>query len=211
MEIYDYIHNKETSYYVPDIMNCKKNSDIEILFIVESPHTEEVENHYPLAGESGKEITKYITNQLVEEPLGKLVHENSNGKGGKLNKNIAIVNISNNPLQKLNENENDVRNLILELEKIRGSKVNKILSDYFNHKIIHYFRDNKSMKIIICGSFAQTYFDEFLETKEYKAIGITKLFDRIHKVPHPSYHQWTYIPKHAEALKKINSIFEGLI
>ena len=50
--IEEYLQSNDKEYYVPDVQNYENteadNNKDEYLFILESPHTEEVNNKYPL-------------------------------------------------------------------------------------------------------------------------------------------------------------------
>ena len=97
-------------YVVCDVPRCV--SDVKIVFLVESPHTEEICRGYPLAGSSGQSVTR---NLIFDHHLqGKLDDKCRNTSIGKLvHKNIipwlAIMNVSLLPLQKIAYHHTEAR------------------------------------------------------------------------------------------------------
>ena len=85
-------------YFVNDLID----STTEIIFVLESPHVYEVKNGYPVAGKSGKDMSKILFEdaELKKESFGKLISEKKVQKFG-------IINISNIPLQELAYDVND--------------------------------------------------------------------------------------------------------
>ena len=69
-------------------VSARPNESKKVAFIGESPHTDEVksanspEDRYPLAGDSGKNVTRtlaeagVVSNSLIGQPIGKLVNRN---------------------------------------------------------------------------------------------------------------------------------------
>ena len=74
-------------YFVNDLVY----DEVRVVFVLESPHTQEVKNGYPVAGKSGNDMSKVLFG--LDEAFGKLIYE-------QIIKNIAIVNVCNYPLQK---------------------------------------------------------------------------------------------------------------
>jgi len=162
-------------YFVDDLVY--ENS--EIVFVLESPHTQEVKNGYPVAGKSGNDMSKVLFG--LDEAFGKLIYEQTI-------KNIAIVNVSNYPLQK-----SAYKNLqMIELEqfeKIRQNpKLRKYDKDGINAALKPMMEDfakrlsaHKDKKIVLCGNFAQAAFDSVLDETQFK---------EVLRVPHPSFNNW---------------------
>lgn len=162
-------------YFVNDLVY----EDTQVVFVLESPHTEEVKNGYPVAGKSGKDMSKVLFG--CDEAFGKLVYEQSI-------KNIGIVNVCNFPLQKSAYKNADLKELDF-FEKIRqnpklrkndkigiNERVGIMMSDFSTRLNKH-----KDKKIILCGNFAQNCFENYLNRDDFQAV----LY-----VPHPSFNNW---------------------
>lgn len=169
-------------YFVNDLIY----EDTEILFVLESPHNEEVKRGFPVAGRSGKDMSKVLFSK--DEPLGKLISE------GEISR-LGIINISNYPLQLSAYNQTLVTPLLRcddmkFFEKIRqnpklrkhdklgiNTVVSKIMSNFKSRIQIH-----SDKKIILCGKFAEASFDSVVNELNFK---------EVLRVPHPSFNQWS--------------------
>ena len=242
------IHEELPLYYVPDICNLGKGkecendkvenykinydengsiknisdeklAELDYLFILESPHTDEVAKGYPLAGDSGKAISQYLFGD--ETPFGKLV--------SSINTKIAIINVSNVPLnvnKQIWDNANfdtenwgkaksailnDSKELASQLEYIRNGKLDTknskceetLLKQFY--KKLENFINIKNLTIIACGEFAKVYLDEFIE--EYKKTHGHGIFPKVLYVPHPSRGHWQFIDKHQQNLHELKDKF----
>ncbi len=162
-------------YFVNDLVY----DNTEVVFVLESPHTEEVKNGYPVAGKSGNDMSKVLFG--ADEAFGKLIYE-------QRIKNIAIVNICNYPLQKSAYKNPDMPEL-KQFEKIRQNpKLRKYDKDGINAVVKPMMDDfakrlskYKDKKIVLCGNFAQSAFDSILDETQFK---------KILRVPHPSFNNW---------------------
>lgn len=162
-------------YFVGDLVY----EETQVVFVLESPHTQEVKNGYPVAGKSGNDMSKVLFG--LDESFGKLIYEHSI-------KNIAIVNVSNYPLQK-SAYKNPQMIELEQFEKIRQNpKLRKYDKDGIN-AVLKPMMDNfskrlsihKDKKIVLCGNFAQAAFDSVLDETQFK---------EILRVPHPSFNNW---------------------
>jgi len=88
-------------YYVPDLIG----SECKVLFILESPHTDEIIHKHPLAGSSGLNLSKGLIDAGLNEianangnylPFGCWLQENINTSIGK---KFGIMNVCNFPMQ----------------------------------------------------------------------------------------------------------------
>ena len=161
-------------YFVDDLIF----EDTKVLFVLESPHTEEVKNGYPVAGKSGKDMSKVLFSR--SEALGKLIYTQEV-------QGLGIINISNYPLQKSAYKESypelELFEKIRQNPKLRRSDklginplIIQIMSDFKTRLMKH-----KESSIILCGRFAEAAFDaEFQEG----------MFQKVVRVPHPSFNQW---------------------
>ncbi len=162
-------------YFVGDLVY----EETQVVFVLESPHTQEVKNGYPVAGKSGNDMSKVLFG--LDESFGKLIYEHSI-------KNIAIVNVSNYPLQK-SAYKNPQMIELEQFEKIRQNpKLRKYDKDGINAALKPMMEDfatrlsaHKDKKIVLCGNFAQAAFDSVLDETQFK---------EILRVPHPSFNNW---------------------
>jgi hypothetical protein len=151
--------------------------------VLESPHKDEVKNGYPVAGKSGKDISKVLFDEVEFKNLsfGELIYS------GKIT-NFGIVNISNIPLQSSaygDEIDFDFREFNLFRQNPHLRKKECLLND-----TIRIFRDDFKMrlqkhtdkKLILCGAFAQAVFYDCFSKDDFVAT-----ID----VPHPSFNNWS--------------------
>ena len=174
------------NYFVDDLIN----SSTEILFVLESPHVYEVKNGYPVAGKSGKDMSKVLLKDetFKKEPFGKLIYE-------KKLPSFGIINISNIPLQELayaQESEKFStpfhKNLFKNLSLFRQNPILRKKNSSLNELLRIFYRDfslrltpHKDKKVVLCGAFAQKVFYENFEANEFNAVI---------EVPHPSFNNW---------------------
>jgi uracil-DNA glycosylase len=162
------------NYFVNDIVH----DDTKIIFVLESPHTQEVKNGYPVAGKSGFDMSSVLFG--IDESFGKLVRD-------KAIKEIGIVNVCNYPLQmsayaieptyemgffekirqnpNLRKQQNPINEVILDM-----------MDDFKNRLEMH-----RDKKIVLCGRFAQSAFDSIFSQSD---------FVDVLRVPHPSFNNW---------------------
>lgn len=168
-----------TQYFVEDLLDA----NTKVVFVLESPHTQEVRNHYPVAGKSGKDMSKtlFSDESLQKESLGKLIYENKISGFG-------ILNVSNIPLQKSAykiEEDKIFRDFELfrqnpSLRKKECSLNNTIRvfqNDFKNRLLLH-----EDKKIVLCGAFVQKVFKDIFPESKFKAVL---------EVPHPSFNNWS--------------------
>ncbi|MFL1906770.1 hypothetical protein [Plesiomonas shigelloides] len=142
-----------------------------LLFILESPHKNEVKLGYPAAGDTGINMSKILFN--INEPLGKLLTSDIS-----LPISLSLMNCSMLPLQescyeKLQLPDDFIR--FLGIHKIKGQSIfdlkNKIkqkLNSPIGKKAVNNFKNrlqngidiSKCTKLVVCGVIAQCFFDE---------------------------------------------------
>lgn len=183
-KLFEEYYNSEY-YIIKDIVN--KNN--KYIFILESPHNNEIECGYPVAGESGQDMRKFLEIDS-KESFGKYVNDNPEAK-------ISIINVSRVPLQIINSLEKKYINVIDEVcsivrcgydsfgkhRKKYINEIEKIILDDFKRRLKELELDMDT-NIIICGNFARVYFENTIDCVS----GINK--DNILYVPHPSRKQW---------------------
>jgi hypothetical protein len=153
----------------------------EILFILESPHKNELKKRFPVAGESGVNLSKSVfkKDKYREIPFGKMLNKPYKYPeiADRLNK-FAVMNVSQLPLQ---INSIESKNLLEELEEIysefkiirenpfsisRNSNITASLeaaieSDFFN-RLDSIIEDNSLKKIVPLGAFAHSFYSKYL-------------------------------------------------
>ena len=179
-----------------------------ITFILESPHKEEICEGYPLAGQTGKELTKY----LIEDshiPFGKEVKE------GSLMNKVSIINVSKYPLQGSAYccEKNKPSNIYL-YEKLkilidRGAsystkhidrEINNLKEEIYTSFLNELKKLPNESFIVPCGRFARKFsnyakLEDSLKNKNFVFINSN--------IPHPSRGKWSSISK--EIIEKIKS------
>lgn len=163
------------NYFVDDIVY----DTTKVIFVLESPHTQEVKNGYPVAGKSGVDMSSVLFDS--KEPFGKLVFD-------KKVKNIGLVNISNYPLQKsayANPNAKVLEFFELIRQNPKPRKTAKTNINLVIEKMLSNFKSRldkyKDKKLVLCGNFAQNAFDIVFDKSE---------FSDVLRVPHPSFNNW---------------------
>ncbi len=61
------LYKKLKNYFVNDLLHVENN----VIFVLESPHIQEVKNGYPVAGKSGNDMSKVLFG--LDEAFGKLI------------------------------------------------------------------------------------------------------------------------------------------
>jgi len=172
--------NKLADYIVSDI----NIEDSKVIFILESPHKKEVKKKYPVAGDTGRNMSDVLFQK--KEALGILITEELKKKKNKLKYDeeilkFGIVNISSLPLKKeaytldnlsfmedlffLRENITKDKNRIdFNFRKNKDEKNNliEILVDVLKSKL-----QLNNKKIILCGGFAQAFYEKAFGKDKY--------------------------------------------
>ncbi|MDM5199064.1 hypothetical protein QUF79_13660 [Fictibacillus enclensis] len=170
------------------------SSELHILFILESPHREEIKHGAPLAGSSGRSVSKVLFGEQENLPFGRLLKKNSeqppyNGLG--------IMNVCPFPMQSAaipsGEWVNEHADFVKVIEKVRTSNDKDAFKqddwNTFQEIMLTDFRERLSqlssrpLVIVPCGRFAQ---------KHFRLAGVLgPRWSLIENVPHPSYNSWT--------------------
>ena len=193
------MNNKNSEYLVNDII--PDINSLKVLFIFESPYKQELINGYPVAGGSGKTVSKFlnkIDSSIPDNvPFGQYMAFFKDSRFG-------IANCSNYPMDKAAYESDDFTLYSPEdLDKIRkkltstgkaGKELEetyKRLRNDFEIRINEYIK-NPEILIIVCGKIASNFY------KDSKLnLGNEKI-----EVPHPSRNQWVY--------KKYEEVMSGL-
>ncbi len=169
---------------------------------MESPHVYEVKNGYPVAGKSGKDMSKILfeDEELKKESFGKLIYEKRVQKFG-------IINISNIPLQELAYDLNDEKfsslpmqlifkdfalfrqNPVLRKKDCRVNRLIKLYQEDFKKRL----ETHKDKRVVLCGAFVHKIFNDVFAHSDFR---------EVLEVPHPSFNNWQK-EKYAEKIKKL--------
>ncbi|PRX31091.1 hypothetical protein BX659_106125 [Orenia metallireducens] len=209
------VENYLNKYKVEDIIN--QNS--KILFILESPHTQEIKQGYPVAGSSGIDMTKFIYGRESKDPFGKIVSQID--KYNDLYPNLSefsILNVSSAPMQKeglkAHELDSGDGQVVAILEKLRvnykskrhknkdWNRIKSILLEDFKQRLLLALKQSSSIEYLVpCGRFAEAYLDLIKELE--MSIEERKI---ISEIPHPSFNQWF----HYDSMEKLKKVLEEI-
>ncbi|MFG6495231.1 hypothetical protein P8610_07730 [Fictibacillus sp. UD] len=188
MKIHSFFTDAKSLYSVQDITT----KETEIIFILESPHKEEIKAGVPLAGLSGRSMAKELFLEEEILPMGIFL------KQAILNKKktiYGIVNVCPFPLQQtafpdsvfVDKYKDEIQ--IAEAIRISSAKLykdenkaafDKLLVENFEYRLSSLIKENTI--IVPCGRFAEKYVNK-LSIKEDLTI--------LCGVPHPSYNSWS--------------------
>lgn len=192
------------NYKVNHLLNDNK----EIMFVLESPHIDELLNQAPVSGLSGKAMSKVLFGDEEKTPLGIKLKKEMSSK-------IGIMNICSIPMQRAAYINQEVEKMYGKfdtekyqtffdvLEKLRTStKLNykEAVKNELQDIILNDFREelnklkDKKLIIIPCGKTAETFFEAANVKNENWTI--------VKGVPHPSFGNW-HKSKYSEKIKEV--------
>ncbi|RIV17748.1 hypothetical protein D2Q93_14960 [Alicyclobacillaceae bacterium I2511] len=193
-------------YTVPDIIT--ENSTC--IFILESPHIQELQYGAPVAGASGATMSKHLFGpEYGRFPLGRLVKKNveENKNRPRLNR-IGLLNVCNVPLQgnaykaawvpqELGEWLRDLASLRTNNQRDnygspRLNAIQAVLLDNLRAKLVPL--QSRNLSLVPCGRFAQKFF-RLAQVSSPK-------WQVIQGVPHPSYNSWDRV-QYAEVVAQV--------
>jgi len=191
-------------YFLDYFVNDLIYDDTKVLFVLESPHVYEVKNGYPVAGKSGKDMSKILMedSELKKLSFGQLIYD-------RKIPNFGILNVSNIPLQELAYNlQTDngsfallptqliFKDFILfrqnPSKRKKDCRVNKMI-DIFAQDFKKRLALHKDKKIVLCGGFVQKIFHDNFDSKDFK---------NLIEVPHPSFNNWSKV-KYKEKVQEL--------
>jgi len=194
------------------VVNDINTDDSSFVFILESPHTNELKEGYPLAGESGIDAANFLGltdsnyKNLAGVSLGEIAKKNNCG--------INIINICRVPLKLTTkakayyqnyENSTEYLECIKSLTRIKngfesfGNHNESYLNDIeeqiltcFATRLSSIAPNDSVTNIIVCGKFAEKYYK-----KPSLKCRMPKGCYRTFIVPHPSRDLWETNKNHA--------------
>ena len=197
MSVTDYLSENGSGVYgrwhVPDLV--PSSSAVELVFVFESPHVDELKTGLPVAGAAGKSALRFLLpGQPKELSLGRFVQQ-SHAVGDD---RIAILNVSNVPMQEaafvvdseapdLEEGEWTLIEKVRQstarsLSSMRGAEtraISELLVDGLHHRLSGVATGSEG-RVVAAGAFAQ----------RMVAAAFPDLRPRPLRVPHPSFNQW---------------------
>ncbi|WAH36516.1 hypothetical protein [Alicyclobacillus dauci] len=191
---YDIVSLFAKDYHVPDILLPTSSC----IFVLESPHVQEVQHGAPVAGSSGVTMSKHLFNtEYARTPLGLLMKQCADRVLDEpILNGIGLVNVCNIPLQKSAYGEREMVDNILEwfhdMEYVRTTNQKETYSrkrqmdiqdwliDHLRTKLTPHL--GREITLVPCGRFAQKF---------VRLAGLSDPNWRIiEEVPHPSYNSW---------------------
>lgn len=85
-------------YIVEDLVSHLQNEQTSTVLLLESPHTSEVSQRYPLAGTAGVRVAKAFLG-TDEQSIGEILHNWRNLPSGSILRHIGIMNVCRLPMQ----------------------------------------------------------------------------------------------------------------
>lgn len=200
------------NHFVPDIVSPTSS----LIFILESPHVQELKYGAPVSGASGATMTKHLFGErYAKYPLGILVKKNAdeNRNRPRLNR-IGLLNVSNIPLQAAAYQNLDVRHqypdLIRAMEHVRTSNQTLLYREEPLNAMQDIFSESLRLKLTLlmdrtatlvpCGRFAQKFFRLAKVSSPQWTV--------IDGVPHPSYNSWDR-PQYRDIIEKVKQTLEA--
>lgn len=209
-------------FLVPDLPLADSRAHVKAIFILESPHTDEVASGYPLAGASGRDVAEIIgrylpTAQGISGAIGELVSNNEQCLSW-----LGIVNACRLPLQEnayIKQNDIRIKNRAEQCKQHPGWKVyiesldiikngrgvgkrneaaillERAIAQDLQRRLCEFVYDDHILHIC-CGGIAQRIFERTSGQDQA----------RVAYAPHPSRRQW----KCAKYLDGIREIFESI-
>jgi hypothetical protein len=192
----DYLNENGSGIYarwhVPDLVPSDRA--VELVFVFESPHVDELRTGLPVVGAAGKSALRFLLpGQPKDRSLGRFVQQ-SHAAGDD---RIAILNVSNVPMQEaafvdaeapdLGEAEWTViekvrRSRARSLSSMRGTEtraISEVLVDGLRHRLSGVATGSEG-RVVAAGTFAQR-----MVAAAYPDLTPSPL-----RVPHPSFNQW---------------------
>lgn len=179
-------------WYVPDLVPSDRA--VELVFVFESPHVDELRTGLPVVGAAGKSALRFLLpGQPKDRSLGRFVQQ-SHAAGDD---RIAILNVSNVPMQEaafvdaeapdLGEGEWTLiekvrRSRARSLSSMRGGgtrAISEVLVDGLRHRLSGVATGSEG-RVVAAGTFAQ----------RMVAAAFPDLTPSPLRVPHPSFNQW---------------------
>ncbi|HET7629628.1 MAG TPA: hypothetical protein VFK44_14745 [Bacillales bacterium] len=168
-----------------------------LIFILESPHVQELKYGAPVSGSSGSTMSKHLFGSEFGKPLGRLIAKNTEEALHRPSLDvIGLMNVCGIPMQRKAYGQPEVIRkhgaFFDVLEAVRKSNQQDVYRNgswnVMQEVILERFRarlngiKGKTCTLVPCGRFAQKF---------YRLAGVSDpSWTVIHGVPHPSYNSW---------------------
>lgn len=177
----------QKKYRVEDLVN----KETKVIFILESPHKDEIKFGVPVAGRAGGTMTKILLGDDI--PLGRYL-KCSWDKNQHLN--YGVMNVCNIPMQRsaygTDGEDQSLEEFYNTIEKVRTSNSKRPYKDkemdILDKQIKRDFElkmeklKGNELLLIPCGKFAEKYLREVVLSENLEVIW---------GIPHPSYNSWS--------------------
>lgn len=212
-ETYDRIFTElEKRFYVESLLTERSK----MIFILESPHIQELKHGAPVSGSSGATMSRHLFGPKYQKPLGLLCKKNvEENKERPALDVIGLMNVCGIPMQKKAYNGDPVLQQHGEFFSVlEGVRQNNQTFHYRDARweamqavIVGRFRKRleklagKKCVVIPCGRFSQKFFRlTGVRDKNWRVIA---------NVPHPSYNSWSR-KKYAATIAEVKRAFSQL-
>ena len=199
-----------TQYLVNDYVTERTK----VLFILESPHVQELKHGAPVSGPSGASMSRHLFGErFAHLPLGIVVKKNVDEALRRPSiDRVGLMNVCQIPLQAAAYADASLTaqhaQFFAALATVRTTggtttfadprkhAVQQIITGSIRRKLVK--RQGQELFIVPCGRFAQAFF---------RLAAVTSpLWNVIDQVPHPSYNNWSK-PQYAAAIERVKEIF----
>ncbi|MDQ0189602.1 hypothetical protein JI721_08970 [Alicyclobacillus cycloheptanicus] len=181
-------------YAVHDILHPAAR----LIFILESPHVQELKYGAPVSGPSGATMTRHLFgDDYAKFPLGRLVKKNVDDQVNRPRlSRIGLMNVCNVPLQSAAYPDPAVRQAYADWLRAMGTLRTSNQQDVYRDDAVNAVQaflaaslrskllalTNRDCVFVPCGRFAQKF---------YRLAAVHRPnWTVIHGVPHPSYNAW---------------------
>lgn len=200
------------THFVPDIILPTST----LIFILESPHVQELKYGAPVSGSSGATMSKHLFGEKYARlPLGLLIKKNADEQKNRPRLNlIGLMNVSNIPLQAVAYGPSTARYTRAEwmraMEHVRSNnqttdyrqpsfnEVQGFLAETLRNRLS--LLTHRSCTLVPCGRFAQKFF----RLANQKSVH----WNVIEGVPHPSYNSWDRV-QYQEVVQTVKESLEA--
>lgn len=191
--IEDVFEDLERRFYVDSALT----KDSKVIFVLESPHIQELQYGAPVSGRSGATMSKHLFGPDYNKPLGRLIKKNMDDEKRRPSLNVlGLMNICGIPMQRAAYKDQAVTDRYTDffdrLEGVRQANqkdrfkdenwqtMQDVILDRFRVRLVH--EKERVCTFVPCGRFAQKFFRlADIHSDNWQVID---------EVPHPSYNSW---------------------
>lgn len=198
-------------FYVDSIVTEQSK----LVFVLESPHIQEVKYGAPVSGASGATMSKHLFGEGYNKPLGRLIKKNvDEAKGSPALDSIGLMNICGIPMQPKAYQDQDITERYKHFFDVMAGIRQNNHKDLFKNEswnlmqevILDRFRTRLQNHVdhpctmVPCGRFAQKFF---------RIAGVkSENWHVIEEVPHPSYNSWDR-ERYAPVVREVMATYQA--